>query len=474
MTRILYWNIEMFDLLKIDNPDMVGLLAPFNISHSVASGNRSTFILNNLHATAPGDDPKEFPDIIVVIEVNVGMGGYTATGNLAIGDAGAGVRLLLDNIRAVTDNQAWMLVPPLMTGRCEAVAIYYDSSRYCFTGPWLWPGGNIGPSRAPGGAPIENPAYDGYDGCLPDRLIPAGLPNAGINESRVASRVTGYTYYQTVGGDAAGAPVVFDGPQRAPCLATLAEVNFGVEPPQVRRTFSLFAIHSPVRPNRARAFLGKLGNVEEVVRPAVLAANDIRLVLGDFNFNLTDKHLVQDQAYTDFAAKGFQLGIVQPPSPPAPPIPVPPTGYRGFFATHMRTLAEATYWRMNSNADCYPGYGYTDPESFCLDNIFARFGPVQGSVDPCGTLTHITMLNSVVGAPYNDHAPPGNVPIGYFGYGMQMASVNQYQTPPLVIPVPAQPPPPVAPDPRRASFAQWDNYGCIRSTSDHVPILFDV
>jgi hypothetical protein len=233
----------------------------------------------------------------------------------------------------------------------------------------------------------------------------------------------------------------------------------------VGRTISLFVVHGPAGNNPARTYAMELADVEEIV--AANAATEVRLVLGDFNINLFEANLAQRDAYTPLINVGFGAGVCAPgvPPPPTPSPPNPFTGYRGYFATQMKTLNNGTYWYIGNNSDFYPGYGYIDSATFSLDNVLARYGGGAG-----GPLSNVTILNGVVGTPFNvANPPPNGAPPGYYQFGLQMGTAADYGAPPAHIPNPHG----VA-DPRMASFRQWADYGHIRGTSDHMPIIFDI
>jgi len=468
MTRIMCWNIDNFNLLKIQNPQSMNLEVPYYVPEAVASTARENYIIGNFGFTDPVPNQLVRPDIIVVIEVSTAdtFGANAGIGQLASGLGGQGAFQLLGRIRAVTGNASWMLVPPLQTGPQEAVAVYYDSSNYCFVGPWFWPGGN-GPSRnAAAPADYPQPFRDG----LPDTDIPAGLPNAGVSERKVAA-ATGFTY--RVGHAQAGQPINYAANVRTPYWVKLAEVNYGQNPPVVGRTFSLFAIHGPAGNALALGYLTGLADVAEIV--AAPAVNEVKVVLGDFNLNLTVEQapppvIVQAPAYAGLTAAGYTLAFSSPGQVPSGNANF--TGYRGYLATHVRTLGNATYWYIGNNSDFYPGFGYvgsdTATRNYSLDNILVRFG-LDGHGAPCGILANATVLNGVVSSPFAAYVPPHNAPQGTYGWPLQMGTVADYNAPPQQIMGPNDPN-----DARRASFPQWDNFGHIRCTSDHMAIVASV
>jgi hypothetical protein len=350
-----------------------------------------------------------------------------------------------------------MLVPPLQTGPREAVAVYFDSTNYTFTGPWLWQGGR-GPSFDPAGLqPPQTAAYPAaFNGALPTTQIPVGQRNAGVAQNLAAAAFE----FKSV---TTGNPIAYGNNRRVPYWVTFAGTD--------GRTYSFFVIHGPAGNNPARTYLADLADVAEIV--GAVADNEVRLVLGDFNYNLLDNQLVQVAEYTPLINAGYTLGFKSPATPPPPPAQF--NGYRGYFATHVRTIDTASYWYIATWADFYPCYGYsggtTATSNYSLDNILARFGNIPNTNNPCGTLEHVTALNGVVGVPYGvANPPPAGAPPGYYRFAMQMATVADFGNPPAqIMHMTAQE---IAA--RRTSFQQWNNYGHIRSTSDHLAIVADV
>jgi hypothetical protein len=154
----------------------------------------------------------------------------------------------------------------------------------------------------------------------------------------------------------------------------------------------------------------------------------------------------------------------------------PFTGYRGYLATHVRPLNRVTYWYIGNNADYYPGYGVigdgnSATKNYSIDNILGKFGD-NGHGAPCGALQHVTVLNGVVPPPFNVvqavPAPPPYVgPQGHYQWPLKMTNVEPYNNPPAQLQQPLNPA-------VQASLRQWNNYGHIRCTSDHMAIVADI
>ncbi|UIJ71029.1 hypothetical protein [Aurantimonas sp. HBX-1] len=455
MTRILYWNIEKFAANKMANPSTKRQRGA-SMTAAQASAARLAYINTHWGITAGGVLSR--PDIIVIVEVATG---YDGPGILARGSGPDGALALLVALRAVTGNANWMLVPPLQTGPREAVAVYFDSSNLVFTGPWLWPGG-VGPAIAPLAPGVFGPALPTvayaapFAGALPVAAVPAGTINTGTAQDQLAA-CTDFTY--AAAHMNAGTAVNF-GALRTPYWVSFAEMSGGGALPVVRN-ISLFCIHSPASA-AAGQYLTDLADLAEITDG--IAANEVRVVLGDFNVNLLNNNATKTRnaSYTAMAAN-YALGIDRPGGPPAPI-----DGWLGYFATHIKRGNGSTYWTTGTQTDYYPGYGYIGStiyqNFYSIDNILARYG---AGVAAGGPMTDVTVLNGVVGSRYNVIAAPvpGNPPIGTYDLPIYMAGA------PFAAPA-AQAPAFSAG--RRSAFNGWNNYGRIRSTSDHLAIVADI
>ncbi|MCB1656488.1 MAG: hypothetical protein KDI41_22185 [Pseudomonadales bacterium] len=457
MTRVLYWNIEKFATNKIANPGN-GRQNGAALNQNQASVQRLAYI--NAHFGITGAlGAASPPDIFVVVEVATG---YDGRGIIARGSGPAGALTLLAALQATTGNPNWRLVPPLQTGPRESVAVYYDSTNYVFTGPWQWPGG-VGPAFDPAGmGPPPVAAYPApfVAPIVANAVVAAGAAhNVGIAQSRLAA-ATGFTYAAALAPALAG-PINFGG-VRAPYWVSFAELGVGPAPRPVARNISLFCIHSPANAG-AGVYLRRLDRIAEIA-DGPLAGNEVRVVLGDFNVNLlnNDPLLTRNGNYATLAGNGYALGIDRPGGPPAPL-----NGWPGYFATHIRRTSHASYWSRNAQLEYYPGYGYTGTHVianfYSIDNILARYGGAAG-----GPMANVTVLNGIVGSNYGAIAPPpGAAPIGTYNLPIRMGNLVQFGAPP-----PAQAP--VHNVGRQGAFRGWGNYGCIRSTSDHLAIVADI
>jgi hypothetical protein len=185
------------------------------------------------------------------------------------------------------------------------------------------------------------------------------------------------------------------------------------------------------------------------------------VVVGDFNFNLFTNAFLIPQRYLYFQQIGYTIGVAPVGVPPVIPAPPPPLdGYFQYFATHLAKVKKAINWSDNFNVRFYPTYGYLSDRHKCIDNIF-----VNG-----GALANTTVLNAVVGSPYNivpgGGAPPWLTPAvqGFFDIDtlcpIYNAAAPTWQAPQFAVGM-------------RAAFRGWNNFGRIRSTSDHLPIIAD-
>ena len=484
MTRILVWNIEDFDLDKISGGDLTLNNFYQETTANMATGRVDYIMANIRQVTAPNGGGAALPDIIVVIEVSAkpeyqafGANWHAALpniGRLAAGLGGQGAERLLRRIRADTGNAHWMMVPPLMTGPKDAVAVYYDSSNYCFAGPLRWPGGN-GPAREGGDVGGDYPPP--FNDALPDTPIPRGLPNARTSEKRAAAS----TIFHAMDGTA----FAWNDRARRPYLVVLGEVDYSQNPPVLRRKISLFAIHGPADASRD-AYVRSLATVREIAEAP--ADNEVKILASDFNNNLLAVDFAVNPNYQPLHDLGYRLGLVPPPIA-IPPPPADPSGYRGYFATTVKGLQPdnngqanrlAQFWynrpgnvTSRRSYNYYPGFGYFGTDApqvgnndavYSLDNFFAWFGGAAG-----GPINNCTGLNGVVPPPYGTAVnPAGNPPQGHYVFPWQMTSVA-FQNPPDVLPERTN----QQNAPRKTALRQWNNLGHIRSTSDHMALVAD-
>jgi hypothetical protein len=443
MTRVLYWNIENFGINKIDNPNTKKRKRGSSISEGEASDNRLFYINQVLTAVNP--------DVVVVVELEDSP--FVAAGRLSQGAGRDGAIALRGEIQLALGGN-WALVPPLQTGPTEDVAVFYERTNRYFAGPYVWPGG-VGPAVAPGAATAAYPPT--LQNGLPNRAVPAGaLQNGGVNERRCAAQ-TAFTY--AAAHMNAGAAIAW-GVSRVPYMVSLYE-SAGAG-----RTLTIFGIHAPAAAGPAAQYLQDLADVAEIVDN--IAANEVRLVIGDFNLQLVGAPpgLAEDPAYAFLQGQGYTLALR--PVNPAPGAPF--AGYPGYYATHIRSQYKAKCWPKGGvNPAYYPGYRYVGadhgPPSAAIDNAFFQYGAGIAAPGP----HNFTIMNAVTGTPLNAVAPPsggawpGVVPLGRL----------------TTVPPPAPPALPPAAGPAYGAalvqgFRGWANYGYIRSTSDHFALSIDV
>lgn len=450
MTRILYWNVQDFSINKINDPRF-GIHPHTVLTRAQASADRR-WLIHQVIAAAN-------PDIITIVELE---SGWTAVGNLATGNAPNVALTLLADLQGINPN--WCLVPPLRTGPSEGVLVYFRQDRLAFCGPYQWSGG-AGPSQA---APMAPAAYgDGYAAALPAGPVPAGAPNAGMAQNMLAARVSDYT--NSLASPVPGGALTFDG--RQPYCTQFAEITPGGA---YVRTITLFSIHAGASYIYAVGYLDDLVTCAEVVD--AIGANEVRVVVGDFNLNLmsnTPPRPIRAEYAAMTAAPGnYTLGITPAGPSPAPPAGNPPPAgemYDAYYATHIKGWYNASYWSTGGQTQYYPGYGTIGADLltnlYAIDNIFYRYG---GGLAP-PPAHDVTILNPITGTPYHNldalyPAPPVQPlpPMGPTAMASTMANMLFNPAPLTAAPYHVA---------TVGQFRNWINYGHIRSTSDHLPIV---
>jgi hypothetical protein len=461
--RTLIWNIDNFDINKIANPAASGTEPGTTITPSVAAANRLSYILDTFEINRTAGMIS--PHIIAVIEVSSNLG-VDARGSLAVATAWNASSTLLGEIRT-RFGAHWALIPPLQISRRNSIALFYDTRTLVFSGPFIWPSGSAGVAMRPGlGVTAGDYPPDQQSGFVDlTRRVPAGaLGNVGQLESQLAA-ATEFTY--KVGHANAGNPVDLLGAQLpSPYLVTFAEVSGAV----VQRNLSLFIVHGPGSDPKAELLLQTMANMQEIGGP--FGNKEVRVVCGDFNLNLMDDALVRSAGYTSFIGQAKPDGLTYElalnpldPAPVAPPEEL--NGYKGYYATHTRSLRRAAYFGTGSLGEAtYPGYWYvgnTDKPfgNYALDNFLTVYGP--GTARPA---SNITILNGVVGSPFNVEDPPfGGGPKGTLSRAIAMAA-PAFQNPQRVNPR--------NPKDNQMGFQEWNNFGRIISTSDHMAVVIDI
>lgn len=449
MARILYWNIENFGLNKIRENTRKRNRAG-NLIPDTKAQDRRALIIQHIATYNP--------DIFVVIEVSTGI---QPVGSLLSRTGGwDGCTLLRQQLAALPGNPQWNFVPPLVSGtggRTEAVAVFYKrttnaGNNLFFTGPNQWSGQGGGQTFVPGilGAPVAAP-YPQQIGnaCFPhgSRAVPGvALYNGGVQENRCAARVAF--------DDQQGNAINYNG-LRSPYMATFSEITGAGA---IVQDITLFAIHSPPRRQAAFNYLNGLADVQDI--RAVLGANEVKVITGDFNLNLLTNANQEANYYQALTNLGYAKQLAPAP-PPAGGPPNPLEGYQGYFATHLKSTSKSYFWNANGINRYYPGYGYIGSSNsdslYSIDNILVWGGAPQ----------NFNVANPVTGTPFNVvPAPvPGNPPLG------NIALASSFQA------APGGWPPANAPNwaiGMKQTYRQWRNFGHIRSTSDHLALFVEV
>ena len=495
MTNIVYWNIQQFGIKKIrDNSGapatgaQVAAGAPV-MTKAVAAAQRLNLIMSILREVNP--------DIIVIIEVGSG----TTQGDLASNSGGQnGAWFLLNQLRGITVGPLigqWRLVPPLRVAQpsTETVAVIYRAAsangtvRY-FTGPNVWSGGATGLSVQPGAAPAlaypprnqsmlvpPGTAARGIPAASLYRGSPAGTPAANLQSEALSAARINFTSINNARKRLRNSDQVAYGKTRQPYMVTFCETNAaGV----VLRNLSLFAIHAPPQTSLARNYMNEsLAFTAEIVDPPV--ANDNKILLGDFNLNALSIFGANTNEYASLVAYNY-LPLINPVGMPAAN---EREAYQGYFTTHIQktpgtvddpiTEVSRFLWSDVTTATIspYPAYRYlslahgTYPDTYSIDNVLVNPGVAVANNYA------FTILNPITGTPFNlVGAPPNNAPIG------AQALLPKFTALPLdpagiAIPWP-QSPAPAFTNNFATAMCLWNNYGRIRSTSDHLPLFMTI
>lgn len=447
MARILYWNIQQFGLNKINEPGKKRTLDNVRMP-TFKSVYRKEVIKTTLSQNTP--------DIFVVVETSTGAG---APGTLITGGGREGSLFLLEQLRSwFPAPNDWRLVPSLRLGQGsvqEGISVFYNHYRVQFTGPWGWQGGAnpSNPVASIGPMNLANYAYP-WNNALPLGNTPGG--NNLINPNVPYRKLAGQWLFHgpPIGGAAPvlGFPNAFN---RTPFLTTFWD-------PVVGKTIKLLAFHASPKKQQAADGTNQLSHILEMTTN--LAANEVGVIVGDFNVDLFNTHF-EPIAYNNLlGAAGYTRQI----NPTANAWP-----NKGYVCTMLKSHKNAKPW----NTSGYPGYDIVIQNTFSsIDNVLTRYG--GGTA--VGPATNITIVNRVTGTPYNlDNPQIAGVPSGSLAYNSAMA-LNALGLP-SALPLPPQPNPPnghggFPPGSIGAltTFAGWNNYRRIKSTSDHMGLIVDV
>lgn len=474
MTNILYWNIQQFSINLINIPGAAGAVpnqgAP-GLTDGVAAQQRLGVIMNVINAAAA--------DIISIVEVQTGTNGHS---DLATNSGGLqAAAFLLGELRGADPGAQWRMVPPLWLGarnyldaRAETVAVLYRGvtgtvQRY-FTGPNQWTG-NVsavpGAGVVAGNYPLNFNTFIDNGAGVPVRNIPAaaGAANRGGQpENQSAARI--FFPRPTVKrprGEAPYRPSRYGG-FRPPYMTSFYEEDVAAG---TARTLTVFSVHLPPNQNDATAVMGFLGDTPEIINAP--AANEIKILCGDFNLDFLTAAGAYSNVYQPVTAAGYQSLLDDTLIPPVNAAQL--QAYRGYFGTHIKNTPDENdaqvsrfLWSNGANLSYYPGYQYVS-NHVSIDNILVKAPIVLNPRPP------LTIMNLVIGSPFvaNPILAGFNPPLGV------TALLSQFAGPPAV---PA--PPGVWPqNPSAANFnlpdahalCGWNNYGRIRGTSDHFPLV---
>lgn len=482
MTRILYWNINNFSLAKIQAGGAAAAEAASRLAYMVQNVMRG-----------PVGGP--IPDIIVVVEVYVRGGEIGSEGTVlrATVEAGQGVLTLLAQIRAdavmgtAAVGSNWCVVPPIVLGEYgqrEGVAVFYNATTLQFTGPnLLYDLFGVGQSQ-----PVNAATYAarrnysaGWQAGLPVALARTTIfPGAAnpIPEHELAGEWQYYTLPLAARPVPSPAPPAIP-PNRIPfpnqgCRGPFLTRFREVAAPN--RTLKLFSVHTS--PATAMGAVLNMGLVPEIA--AVPAANDVNVVLGDFNVDTFGG--LWNTYNLAFPLYGCEL------DPRANHAGPRVAARKPYCMTHLLPTYLSTPFNNTGHGvatdpqhNVYPRFGYMGSSwpninnSGAIDNIFTAYGAAAG-----GPATNVTVINTLTGTPYNwlAAAPPG-VTAELTG-GLQYTS-----TIPLALNSLITVPPAAAGTGGIDSlgmyawmhlnvFRLWHSFGKVHSTSDHLPLMIDI
>lgn len=489
MTRVLFWNIEQFNMQKFFGTSTTATVPFTTLTVAQGAPARRQLLYDCLEAARP--------DIFVVVEVNSSASKVSALPTPS--DGLWGLIHLLSELRSPTGSPPdsvrspdWRLVPPFyLAGKgnsgLETVGVFYRGvtgtgttavTRY-FTGPNVWPGGVRARPRRPGTATPGAYGSDlkltkgGPEADINAMLVPPtttartipnnALHNPGLVENTVASR------FDFLDRTITPAPTALSfGVARPPLMVTFTEVVGTTV-----RNLTLFAAHAPAKDvgptaGTARGFLQNMGRMTELTEP--LGTAETRVVVGDFNTNI----LAEDGTLTDAYDPITSLNGNPTYSLLLKPAGTPPDGmdaYKGYFTTVIANpkfrddeavRASKLLWSAtDTDLAYYPGYGYAAPDKnlFSLDNILVW--PLDDERD-----YGMSILNSIVGTPLTAVPdPPGTPPVGTLALDNAMGGDDWPQAPTAAVWTDR--------DAANAMTA-WDEYAHIFLTSDHFGIFADV
>ena len=461
MPTILYWNIENFSLNKIAD-DTAPPDADYGYDGDGQGSERLQFITDVLTEAFDADEYPIDLDFIVIVEVQKGTRrnnkGYYVNAN-----AREGILQLYDAIAEELDIEEtgddWRLVPPIVLGKKgkgEGIAVFYNSRKWYFLGPKL-----------------ANGAYtipDAYDGSLRHRRIP---PDYGIaiNRGRYEDELRGQWQFMQRTLFGREFSIRFPGRNdRAPWLTYFGSVG-GAPNTLVR----LMGFHSS--PANAADGVSQLSNIATMMDNNRVggAARQIDVIVGDFNVdNFNDDNFNDDGPFSNLVD-----GAMAPnPANPAytalirPPADIDPI-YRGYYATEANPLDRSSIENIAEEPDgTYPGYGYATRS---IDNAFVRhLGFPVAPPDPNTTIANRVVDTRFAWPPSPPPAPPVPLPMPYPPRGVYSYLDDLSNTYSSMNQTIAELLHDDGDDDVNELFRAWENFGHIRSTSDHMPLIFQV
>jgi hypothetical protein len=468
MTRVLYWNINNFSKNKIlnDGDDPAYQMSQDRLAHIV-----------DVLAGSTHNGAREPIDVVIIAECYARVREVGYQGGVTNADASVGfaILLLLEELRR--SNQYWCLVPPMLVGNLgyrESVAVLYNAQNLQFTGPAVYSLGNgLRLSRRP--QDILQNAVSEYPGGMSEALPGVMNPIPALNAIQrtwpaqfaggggpVALAERGWAA-QVVQYAANGQPLLFPGADnRSPYLTRFWD-------PVGNRTLKIFSVHTS--PDTATQAVNQMPLIDEVI---TVRNTEVSMVIGDFNVDAFDPNA--NGAYTGLDTDYTWLfdprdaGAVWASRKPYLMTHMLPATVTN-SVTHAVTQTAFPYNTVGVHPDVhhnvYPRFGYMGSwiannysDWGAIDTAFVRYG--AGVVPPVSHRP--TVVNTVVGTPYNAQPAPPHVTAELTG-GRAYPQTLATAIPPAGLP---------AAGGDTINFSNWASFGKIRSTSDHLAILVDI
>jgi|GEM_PF-2341099 len=466
---ILYWNINNFTGNRIalgskrkrgGEEDEDYMSAPPGPEHLQMMLN--TF--NNNRDPMPVPPQLLTLDFIVVVEV-YNRNGNATEGALVDGSGLAGCKSLLSHLQLNSDPLRftdWRLVPPIVTGadgQREAIAVFYRADRWYFLGPVI----------RDSYLTLETISF------LPGRAIPAHYPYYDPQVPEEFNRAGQWQFLRPLPPTAVApyAPINFPGADnRKPWLTAFGRVGAvaGGPPVLLVRLMSIHTKPNNLAGNPPVAYANdgtrNLADVYEMTAEPPRSANQIDVILGDFNVNNLDPASFQAAGPFGPLLGLNYLPLLRPQSGLPPPPPLDPQNYSYYHTLGRQVRSSRIMDEANHPVGNYPGYEYTNES---VDNALVRYQPSAARF-PHNT----TIVSRVLDTPYvyppPPPAPPPPGPAPQPGYYTNMTAM-QTSIPQLFIDAGL---PGNAGQDMNEVFRNAHNYGLIHRVSDHFPLLFDI